>query len=320
MNRDKQQQRVALLAALTSRYPLGAVVFGATLGTIASALLLTSGTAQSNQPKTNLTPASTVGTKQTVTANLPAQKLPVPGWLGFATVPANGIHRYPWSPSHRDGQVVIFSEDWTNVKPGKRLVAISPGIKSSAIKQDVTFLRSSKELYGCDGVPTTMASFSSQNSLPEGAVWVLPPAAAANATAVPVLEQSLDQVPTNLLPPSQRQRGSARAWKVGSGTILLQKQGKYKVKLTLAMNNRVVYTQQAEKYAFGDQGNLKPVNVSQPEPGIPQALGAFQLQAGQPPVIVLWVPGYEGNSFDILVPEGNSVKRFQTEGIYFCAY
>lgn len=299
MNRLNLKQRIVFLSAI--------------------ALFLTSGTAQSTQPRINLTPASTPTTKQT-SANLPAQKLPVPGWLGFATVPANSKHRFHWSPSHRDGEVVIFSEDWANVKPGTRLIALAQGLKSATIKQQITFLRSSQEPYGCDGVPTTMASFSSQTRLPEGPVWVLPPAAAINATISPIVELALDRVPTNLLPANQRQRSSARAWKAGSVTIVLQKQTKYKVKMTMALNNRVIYTQQAEKHAFGNQGNLELVNLSQSEPGIPQPIGAFQLKVGQPPVVVLWLPSYEGNSFNILVTQGNSVKRFETEGIYFCGY
>ncbi len=298
MNRNKQQQLVALFAA------------------IISVVLLTSSIADSRQPRISATPASTLTQATTPSASLPAQNLPVPGWLGFATVPATSQHRFPWSPSHRDGQLVIFSEDWAKVKPRTPLVALAPGFK-----QEITFLRSSKEPYGCDGNPTTMSSFSATKPLPEGPVWVLPAAAATNGTALPVLEQSLDQVPTPLLPANQRQRSSARAWKAGPATIVLQKQGKYKVKLTLAMNNRVVFTQQAEKYGFGNQENLESVNLyGRVEPGIPQPVGAFQLKGGQPPVIVLWQPGYEGHSFDILVPEGNTVKRFEAGSIYFCAY
>ena len=303
MNRPKQHRPVAVLVAIG-------------LSAIASTLFLSSGsgTAQSKQARINHTPASTAETKQTA-GNLPTQKLPVPGWLGFATVPADSQHRFPWSPSHRDGQLVIFSDDWAKVKPGTRLVALAP-----KFKQNVSFQRSAKEPYGCDGIPTTMASFSSQTRLIEGPVWILPSATATNATAVPVLEQSLARVPTSLLPANQRQSGNARAWIAGQSTILLQKQGQYKVKLTMAMNNRVVYTQQAEKYSFGEAGK-EPVKLSLGfEPGIPQPIGAFQFKAGQPPVLVLWIPGYEGNSFDILAPQGNSVKRFEIQGMYFCAY
>ncbi len=297
MNNDKNQQRIACFTA------------------IVSLALLTSGTAESRQPHTNLTPASQLAQTANPSAKFPAQPFPVPGWLGFATVPSKGKHKFFWSPSHRDGQLVIFSEDWAKVKPGTRLVALAP-----RVKQDVTFLRSSQEPYGCDGIPTTMASFSAKIQPPEGVVWVLPPSAATNATAITILEQPLDKVATSLLPANQRQRSSARAWRAGSATILLQKQGKYKVKMTLAMNNRVIFTQQAEKYSFGEAGK-EPVDLSQEaERGIPQPVGAFQLKDNQPPVIVLWIPGYEGNGFDVLVPQGNTVKRFETGGMYFCAY
>ncbi len=163
-----------------------------------------------------------------------------------------------------------------------------------------------------------MASFSSQTRPPEGPVWILPPDAATNATAIPLTTQSLNRIPRNLLPANQR--SNAKAWKAGPATILLQKQGKYKAKLTLAMNNRAIYTEQVEKYDFGNPEFLEPVNFLEVEPGIPQPVGAFQFKVGQPPMIVLWRPGYEGNSFDILVPEGSSVKRVEVGGMYFCAY
>lgn len=295
MNRGKHKRPTALLASLVT------------------ALLLTSGTAESRQPKLNLTPISPAATKQTA-AKLPAQPFPVPGWLAFTTVPTQGKHQYYWSPSHRNAQLIIFSADWANVKPGTPLVALAP-----KVKQEVTFLRSSEESYGCDNIPTAMASFSAKVKLPEGPVWVLPSSAATNASAISVLEQSLDKVPTSFLPTNQRRRGNARAWKAGPATIVLQKQGQKKVKLTLVMNNRVVYTRQAEKYSFGEAGK-EPVDLFQPEPGIPQPIGAFQLKANQAPVIVLWVPGYEGNSFELLVPQGNTMKDVEAGGMYFCGY
>ncbi len=314
---------------------------------VVSLLLLAGGLAQSGQLQSHVTPASKQAIQQTATNtelhsyvaysfsgrprvpasvrqsqrlslnatryNLPAQTLPVPGWLGFATVANQSKPRFPWSPSHPNGQLVIFSEDWVNVEPGARLVAVAP-----EFKQEVSFLRSSEEGYGCDNIPTAMASFSSQTRPPEGPVWILPSDAATNATAIPLIAQSLNSIPTNLLPANQRR--NAKAWKAGSATILLQKQGKYKAKLTLAMNNRAIYTQQVEKYDFGNPEFLEPVNFSEVEPGIPQPVGAFQFKAGQPPMIVLWMPGYEGNSFDLLVPEGKTAKRVEVGGMYFCAY
>src|SRR5919202_2582553 len=98
MNTDKQQQLAAFFAA------------------IISVQFLTSSIADSRQSRISATLASTLAQATTPSAILPAQNLPVPGWLGFATVPATSQHRFPWSPSHRDGQLVIFSEDWAKVK------------------------------------------------------------------------------------------------------------------------------------------------------------------------------------------------------------
>lgn len=279
--------------------------------------LLSSEVAQ-HQPNASLVVAQT---PPRVTVNLPPQPFsPAPGWLGFATVvvPQGQIPTFPWSPSHPNGQVVIFAADpWSQVKAGTPLVALAPGFK-----ERVTFLGFSEEPYGCDGNPTEMAAFSAPRRPPEGPVWLLSERDAGTATAVPLQDLPLAQVPAALLPRPLPRTGNARAWKAGSTIVLQQKQSAYKVKLTVANNSQVVFSKVEEKYFFPSEQDRPPVNLASPnaEPGISRPVGAYQVKAGAAPVIVFWGPGYEGNSFDVLVTQGRTAKLNEGEGLYFCAY
>lgn len=248
---------------------------------------------------------------------LPAQQLPVPGWLGFATKPTkNGRFQFPWSPTNASAQIAIFSRDWGKVNPGTPLTAVAIGGK-----QAVKFQGAGKQPYGCDNTPTDMATFTAPKPFSEGAVWLLPPERANAATAVPLEPLPLNQVPVNLLPASKRQASLARAWKAGASTIVLQKQSTYKAKLTLAVNSKEVFSTEAEKYFFSGEKNKKPLDLSQPqEPGIPLPVGVFQFSGLTTPITVLWVPGYEGHSFQAIAPNQGKVQRIDVASVYYCAY
>ena len=253
------------------------------------------------------------------TVNLPPQPFPVPGWMGLATVVGQGRHQFPWSPAHPNGQAVIVAnvDAWARVKPGTPLVALTPGVK-----QRVTFVRSSDERYGCDGVPTAMAAFSAPRRFQEGPVWLLPERDAGAARAIGVQKLPLAQVPATLLPRPLPSNSNARAWKAGSMIILQQKQSAYKVKLTVANNTQVIFRKTEEKYFFPSDNDRPQINLAtaNTEPGISQPIGAFQLKPNAMPVIVFWQPGYEGNSFNVLVSQGRTAKEYEGGGMYFCAY
>ncbi|HEY9849066.1 MAG TPA: hypothetical protein V6D28_06390 [Leptolyngbyaceae cyanobacterium] len=259
-------------------------------------------------------------TSPRTSVNLPQQKfLPATGWLGLATVVGEGRHKFHWSPSHPNGQMVIFdnAEAWTQVRAGTPLVAVAPGFK-----QRVTFLRSSEEGYGCDRVPTQMAAFSAPRRPPEGPVWLLPERDAATATALTLQKLPLSQVPPALLPRPLPRNSNARAWKAGSIIILQQKQSGYKVKLTAANNSQVIFSKLEERYFFSGDDRRPTLNLATAngEPGISEPIGAFQLKTGAAPLLVFWQPGYEGNAFSVLVPQGRTAKLVEGGGIYFCAY
>ena len=254
------------------------------------------------------------------TANLPKQPfLPTPGWLGLATVTGGGRQQYPWSPAHPNGQAVIVSdtEAWAKVKVGTPLVAVAPNFK-----QKVAFLRSSKERYGCDGVPTDMAAFSAPRRPPEGPVWLLPERDAQTAIAIPVQKLPFAQVPANLLPRPLPKNSEVRAWKAGSIIILQRKESAHKVKMTVANNSQIIFTQIQEKYFFNNGEPRPPLNLAtaKGEPGISEPVGVFQLKANVTPTIVFWVPGYEGNGFTILASDGQKMKEYEGPSLYFCGY
>jgi hypothetical protein len=249
---------------------------------------------------------------------LPKQ-LPVGGWLAVATRPnKQGRFKYPWSPVNAKAQVAIFTDEnnnWKQVKPGTSLLGITPGLS-----QEIKFKRSDKEPYGCDDIPTQMATFTAARPFPEGPIWLLPPGSNPTATALRLEQLKLDKIPTNILPANRRKASDARAWKAGSSTILLQKQSSLKVKLTVLVNSQVVFTANEEKYFFTGAAKT-PVNLSTDgEPGISQPVGAFQLSANQPPVIVLWEPGYEGHGFSILASVKGKMQRINQGSVYFCAF
>lgn len=263
-----------------------------------------------------------IATAQTppTTANLPTQQfLPTPGWLGLATVASGGKQQYPWSPAHPNGQTAIVSdaEAWTKVKTGTPLVAVAPNFK-----QKVTFLRSSKERYGCDGLPTPMAAFSAPKRPTEGPVWLLPERDAQTATAIPIQKLPLAQVPANLLPRPLPRNSEVRAWKAGSMIILQRKQSAHKVKMTVANNSRVIFSQIQEKSFFDNGEPRPPLNLAtaKGEPRISEPVGVFQLKPGVTPTTVFWVPGYEGNGFTILASDGKKMKEYDGGSLYFCAY
>lgn len=262
---------------------------------------------------------------------LPNQPLPVPGWLGFGTIPAKDMPRnFPWSPTHSEGQVAIFYQDWSEVKEGTPLLAIGAGFK-----EEVRFLRWAEQPYGCDEIPTPMATFTSSIPLPEGPIWLLPPDGAnttkanttqANTTqantakGIPLKELSLDAVPESLLPEKKRQPSKALAWKAGETIILLEKKNEEKARLTVAVSEEPVFSAEAE-HSILEGVYHEPVDFSIPfQPGIPKPVGVFQFGADSMPTIVLWRPSFEGNQFELLTQTPEGMQSVELDSIYFCAF
>lgn len=255
---------------------------------------------------------------QSSQTTLPKQ-LPVGGWLAFGTrANKNGRFKFGFSPVNSKAQLAIFadeSSDWTRVKPGTSLVAIASGLK-----QTVKFRRLGNEPYGCDDIPTKMGTFTASKPFSEGPIWLLPPGN-TTATALRLEAVNLTTIPTNILPANRRKPSEARAWKAGSSTIIMQKQSQFKVKLTVLANSKVIFTEEQEQY-FMEGAEKTPVNLSEDvfAPGIAQPIGAFQLNANQPPVIVFWHPAYEGHGFHILASNKGRVQRIDTGSVYYCAF
>lgn len=249
-------------------------------------------------------------------ASLPQQPFSVPGWLAFATKPQKeGKSQLPFSPTNPEAQIAIFSDEWAQVEPGTTLVAVAP-----EFKETVEFGRAQNEPYGCDDTPTPMATFSASQTIPEGAVWLLPQSQADAATALPIETLSLDRVPDTLLPLDKRVPIQAQAWKAGNYTILLQKTGDNQAKLTLANNAEEIFTTEATHSSIPGSYE-EPLDFSTPfQPGIPKPVGAFQFQGSETPLIVLWKPSFEGHGFQVIAPKQGGVELVDVGSVYYCAF
>ena len=250
--------------------------------------------------------------------DLPEQRfLDFPGWLGFGTkVQQNGPSEFPFSPTNREAQIAMFSEQWSLVDPGTPLVAIAPGIR-----EEVTLRRWQNEPYGCDNSPTPMATFNASQTFPEGAVWVLPPSQGDAATALPLETFPIDRIPEGVLrrePPDPMQ---IRAWEAGETIIVLEQTSENTAMLTVADNaGTALYTNPVEILSIPGSYE-EPIDFSRPvQPGISAPIGAFQFQNNPVPLLVFWRPSFEGHSFEALVPRGDRLESIDVGSVYYCAF
>jgi len=94
-----------------------------------------------------------------------------------------------------------------------------------------------------------------------------------------------------------------------------------KVRTAVLNGSALVYQHDDEKYLMeGAPAETVTLKGGQSDPGIPEPVGAFRFGASGPVVVVLWVPGYEGNSFFLL--QLDTAKGTLTDGpsMYFCAF
>ncbi|MBD0265527.1 MAG: hypothetical protein ICV78_23250 [Tolypothrix sp. Co-bin9] len=259
-----------------------------------------------NQPQTSIAQA---------TSTIPPQSA-ITGWLGFTTTTNKNGRFLPLMPVNADAQVALFSDAWDQVKPGTSLVGIAGGIK-----QEVKFRRSGEELFGCDGNKTKMATFTVPKRFPEGPVWLLPGNVAKEAKSLTLQALHLSEVPTSILPVNKRKPSVARAWKAGGATLVMQKQSKDQVRLSILINSRIAYNA-VEKKSYmqgGDPGPVKFPNFDR-TPGIPFPIGAFQANAKSVPMIVFWQPGYEGQGYSVVASVKGKMQKVDENAIYFCAF
>ncbi|MCI0487353.1 MAG: hypothetical protein L0229_12230 [Blastocatellia bacterium] len=255
--------------------------------------------------------------------DLPAPLLErLPGWLGFATVSESdwqdGKTRFNWSPSHPDGQVIIFEEDepsendWAKVPPETRLTALS-----TAGRVEVTFLRSSSERYGCEEGKTTMISFRAAQPLPEGPVWLLPRRAGESAAAFPIQEN----------PVANKDQ---RVWSAAGASIILEKTGRYTAELRLALEGqpprvakKIEKDVEREREMLDEDEEVPPIALKNEDGfsiGIPEPVGAFKLSEDGPLVIVLATYSFEGIHFEPLLVGRDEIIEGPDIYVYICAY
>ncbi len=237
--------------------------------------------------------------------------LPIPGWLGFATVVGKKPSRFSWSPRHPKAQVVIPDQEqfWLKSSVGTKLIAID-----SAGSTGVNFLGFSEQRYGCEGNTMGMAGFSGSRTLREGPVWLLPGDSAARVFAVPVTEK-----------PTGKPQSLVRTWSIGSYNLTLRKTAAYAVSLDTAFGNRTLLSEPLKVLDMAGAEN-QPVNLpklfapNSLQPGIPRPIAAFQMGFGAPLAIILWIPGFEGNDFQLLLAESTQARRIDAAYFYSCAF
>lgn len=291
--------------------------FGVLLAAITTIPLLIGCPSTGDSPTTNPDTNSPSPPPETVSNNLPQQPFPIPGWLALGTKPEKeGTSDYPFSPVNPEAEIAIFSEDWSAVPSGTTLIALMP----EGTKQEVQFRGSGQEPYGCDDLPTPMATFTASQPLPEGGFWLLPASAADNAESVALEELPLSDIPNNLLPEEKRQPTEARAWQAGNLIVLLAKQTDKQAQLTIANNSEEIFTTEVEILEM-EGVYEEPLDFSLPsQPGIPQPIGVFQFNSGSQVAIALWDPSFEGHHFQVVAPTQGKMELFQAASVYYCAF
>jgi hypothetical protein len=262
--------------------------------------------ASANQPQTLVAQANSTTPPQSA----------MTGWLGFATTTNKNGTFLRLLPVNADAQVALFSDAWDQVKPGTSLVGLAGGIK-----QQVKFRRSQEEPFGCKNNKTKMATFTAAKRFAEGPVWLLPANLAKEAKSFTLQALNLSEVPTSVLPVNKRKPSVARAWKAGGATVVMQKQSKGQVRLSILINSRIAYNAVKEKLYFeGD--NPEPVKFPNFDgtPGIPFPIGAFQANPKSAPMIVFWQPGYEGQAYSVLASVKGKMQEVDGSTIYFCGF
>lgn len=262
--------------------------------------------------------------KAEIALALPEEPSTAPGWLALGTKPQQQAN-YPFSPTNSEAEIAIFSEDWSEVPTGAVLIALTP----SGEKQQIQFKSSANKPYGCDDIPTPMATFTSAQDLPEGGFWVLPANDADRVKGFALKDLPLDEIPTDLISPEKRQPTEAKAWQAENIIILLTKETDKEARLTVFNNSQEIYsstTQVPDTYQ-------KPLNLSlSAQPGITQPLGVFEFEPvgipiqmfGAPPspdiAITLWIPSLEGHSFEVLVLGKETTETFDAGSVYYCGF
>lgn len=284
--------------------------------TAMTTMLVLIGCPSTDNPSIADSPSPTEMPKPTQ-ANLPQQPWTLPGWLAVGTKSQKeGMSDYPFSPTNPDAEIAIFSNEWSAVTPDTPLMALTP----EGSKQVVKFRRSGEEPYGCDDLPTPMATFTASEEMPEGGFWLLPTASADAAQALPLEDLPLDSLPTDLLPPEKRLATEARAWQAGSLIILLAKQTDQKAQLTITNNSEEIFTTEVEVLRI--EGSYEEaLDLSLPyQPGIPQPIGVFQFDSGSQLAIALWNPSFEGHHFEVVASKQGKMELFEAGYAYFCAF
>ncbi len=220
----------------------------------------------------------------------------VPGWLGFVARRRDDPSiRSPWTPRHPTaGAVILSAEGWSGLASGTELRIVSVEGERLA-----TFAGVAPQPFGCDGVPNAMAEFTVAAPLAEQLVWLLPPGK-EGASSVPVE-----------LTESDAKHGT---WRIGPLEAIVSVTADHAGTFTVFHGEEPVHERTWEQ----PPAEGLPLSTTEPSPGVPRPIAAFQL-AADTLIFVTLAPSLEGMNYDVFLWR----EALALEGsayVYTCAY
>jgi hypothetical protein len=215
--------------------------------------------------------------------------------MGFATRAPAATRDRPWTPWHPSATAVLFpAEAWAKVP-----AETSFGVVAVEGELRATFTGVAEHPFGCDALPRQMAAFHTDVPLAEQVVWILPPGV-SGAAAVPVVQTQADT--------------GKVSWRVGPLEVIVRATGPHAGSFTVFHGDDAVHERTWEQ----PEVEGLALTLSEPSPGVPTPVAAFQLDS-ETLVTVVLTPGLEDLGFEImlwreaLVVEGSA-------SLYTCAY
>jgi hypothetical protein len=225
-----------------------------------------------------------------------------------------GGNGYAWSASSTKGNVVVLGDAWSEGAGDTRLAGVS-----SVGVMDLVLVGHGAEPYGCDDNTVPMTTFLTSENPPEGPVWVVTREDSAALAPLPLTPKTPADLPPALRTANLQDPKNARVVGVGSYLVVLEKVDAAKGTLTVVTGTTKLHEAPFQKHVMAG-APVAPLDVNVPgEVGVPQPIGAFRF--GDVVVaVILWVAGYEGNSFQVLRITGQEVESLDGPYLYLCAY
>lgn len=248
-------------------------------------------------------PPIVANTAEAATPTLaPAQPL---GWLGFGTTAARGDDGPSYAPASAAHALVATATD--PALPARVEVVPGRGAVEAFTRGERT-----KVPYGCDGNQLEVTAFDGPRIAP-GVAWILPPGRPASWAPAP------------LAITSRTATAGRRGYTIGPLAVELERTAPLAGTLTIARDGGVIHRQPFDRVVM-DGADDAPIDLTFGGPGVPEPAAAWALAgagaSGEPILLVLLVPGYEGVSLHALVVEASAARGLDamSQYLYACAF